>query len=144
MDHNVDVDAFLEHHGVKGMKWGIRRDEAVLNRMMGVRTFSNAGTHAERKAENEQAKADFKAYKATTSKEEQKADRAAAMQSKGQYLVEEALKDPDTIISTQSPAGYQMMLTGKEFTEHLSNGGAINLPMTNLTGMRINRPKGAS
>ncbi len=23
---NLEVDAFLEHYGVKGMKWGIRND----------------------------------------------------------------------------------------------------------------------
>lgn len=28
-------EAFLEHYGVKGMKWGIRRSEALLNRIRG-------------------------------------------------------------------------------------------------------------
>lgn len=31
----TDPDAYLEHYGVKGMKWGIRRSDALLGRLRG-------------------------------------------------------------------------------------------------------------
>lgn len=33
--YQTDPDAYLEHYGIKGMKWGVRRSEALLSRLRG-------------------------------------------------------------------------------------------------------------
>ena len=40
----ADTEAFLEHYGVKGMKWGVRRSDAELARARGGKVDKNSGT----------------------------------------------------------------------------------------------------
>jgi hypothetical protein len=42
------------------------------------------------------------------------------------------LKKPETLISLDHGAGYPTVVTGKEFTNYLSRGGAFNVRTTDV------------
>ena len=50
---SLTYDDYLEHYGVKGMKWGVRKDEAVLTRISRSKntTYDPTISKADRKAE---------------------------------------------------------------------------------------------
>jgi hypothetical protein len=50
-----DLDDILEHYGVKGMRWGVRRSQAELDRAAG-RTSKRKAARAAKKAAKEAAK----------------------------------------------------------------------------------------
>lgn len=131
------IEDFLEHHGVKGMKWGVRRDQALLNRIAGRRTSATGGTRDERKATNKQNRENYKAYKSSTTRKERRIDRKKAVESKANFLVEEALKNPTTLMVIRSPGNVPTLTSGKEFIDHLSRGGYMDPIYTDITDMRI-------
>lgn len=45
--YQMDRDAYLEHYGVKGMKWGVRRSREVLERLSGRAKKAAIGTKDE-------------------------------------------------------------------------------------------------
>lgn len=120
----LKVDEFLEHYGVKGMKWGVTRDDAVLNRMIGRRSVG----------ETKEDKQRFKDYKKSTSFKDRRADRKQAIQAKANKTVEDALKMPTSLIRVGTP-GYPTLMTGKEFTTYLSEGGYFDAVMTDIVAI---------
>ena len=87
-------DDVLFHYGVKGMKWGVRRDEAMLNRIGGLRQRVVGGTAQERKQLLKEHKRDWQNYKKSTTRAERKADAKKVWEEKVLYLAEEIKKDP--------------------------------------------------
>lgn len=135
MSDNMTAEEFLEHYGVKGMKWGVTRDEATLRRMQGQRVRARGGTRQERKDLNAQLKSDWKSYKKSTTRKERKADARASQQSKADYLVDIATKHSDTaLIQVGLPGGQRIVATGEEFVEHMALGGAMNAKTSEIYG----------
>lgn len=118
----------LSHHGVKGMKWGVVRDDAVLARIAG-------GKHP---SETKQDHQKYKQYKKTTPKAEQRVDRHKALESRINHVLEAALKKPDLLIEAGTP-GHSTLMTGKEFAEYLVNGGAVNPLRTGVSQYQLNK-----
>lgn len=133
--------SYLEHHGVKGMKWGVRRDQALLDRIAGRRTKAVGGTREQRKAANKQAKEDWKNYKSSTTRKERRADKKAAIESKANYIIENALKSPTTVFQINTPGNIPTLTTGKEMIDHLSRGGAFSPVYTDITNIKLGSSK---
>lgn len=132
---------FLAHHGVKGMRWGVRNapDEYVLRRMMGQNSRASGATREERKKLNKEGKQAWTQYKKNTSRKERNADTKAAYQSKADYLIDAALKNDMTLLQITSPNGIRTLISGKEFISELSAGKAFSPRDTELTGLEIRK-----
>lgn len=126
----------LIHYGVKGMKWGVRRDEGMLSRMVngGRKVTSTHPDKAVRKTENARNEAAWKDYKKSTTKAERKADTVKAREEKMSYLMDEASKAPMKSLFVVGTPGGNVLATGNEFVNHLLLGGAVDVRMTNLYG----------
>lgn len=120
------MDSFFAHHGIKGMKWGVRRDEAVLARIAGGRI----------QGETKDDRQKYKTYKKSTSRKDRKKDRWEARTSRVNHLVETSLKNPKNFVQVGTP-GYPTLMSGKEFVNYLSRGGALNPMTTNITDLRL-------
>lgn len=134
-----DGNKSLYHYGVKGMKWGVTKDEVLLRKIAGDERQLRAGggTKEERKALNKQSKQDWKGYKESTSRSERRSDRRTARAEKMAYLYDTVKNDPAAMVETRDPYGYKTLITGKEFTTHLENGGALNVPATEISKIRM-------
>jgi hypothetical protein len=119
------INEFLAHYGVKGMKWGVRRDEAVLARITG-------GKLADETKEEKQA---YKAYKKSTSGKERRQDRRGARESLAAHIVETSVANPKNFVKVGTP-GYPTLMRGQEFVDYLSRGGAFNPMTTSITNLQ--------
>lgn len=135
------VEDFLEHYGVKGMKWGVRRDQALLDRIAGRRNRAVGGTRQERKAANKKAKQDWKDYKSSTTRQERRSDRKAAIESKANFILDKALNSPTTLFEIHTPGNVKTLTTGKALVDHLSAGGAFSPVYTDISDIRLGSPK---
>ena len=135
-----DENFYLQHYGVKGMKWGVRKDEVLLRKIAGdeQRIRTGGGTKEERKAAKKQAKQDWKDYKKSTTRSERRSDRQTARAEKAAYLYETVKNDPAVMVETRDPRGYKTLIAGKVFITHLENGGALNVPSTEISDFRMN------
>ena len=133
-----DDNKALYHYGVKGMKWGVTKDEVLLRKIAGDERQLRAGggTRQERKALNKQSKQDWKDYKQSTTRSERRTDRQTARAEKMAYLYDTVKNDPAAMVETRDPYGYKTLITGKEFTTHLENGGSLNVPATEISHYR--------
>lgn len=133
--------AFLQHYGVKGMKWGVRRDQATLDRLAGGRNLRKAqareGTRAQRKATRRQQRDDWKNYKKTTSRKERRADARMARETKIKHLLSEANKQPSRALVISREGSFPQLVTGKQFVDHMMKGGAVDVNATNLTDLEF-------
>lgn len=129
-----DVDDFLAHYGVKGMKWGVRRDERLMSRIAGYRPTD------ETKEERKEGKAAYKEYKKSTSRKERRADKRAIFESRAQAVLDDALKNPLNIMQVGTP-GYPTLMQGKEFVDMMGKGGVFNPMTTFVTDMQFDVPK---
>lgn len=136
MNDNFAED-FLEHYGVKGMKWGVTRDEAVLRRLSGQRVNLRGAPKEERKAFKEQAKKDWKDYKSKTTRKERREDRRRAEEEKLGYILDQVSKDKKTLLQINTPGQMPTLISGKEFVDHLGRGGLVSPKYTELSGFRI-------
>lgn len=97
----AEVDDFLAHYGVKGMKWGKRK--AQDSSSTGERRLSRK----EHRAKVKKEQSDF-------------------YQKKVDRMIEEAVNDPDVLIKVRTLNG-TMIATGKEFINFLGRGGALDV-----------------
>lgn len=102
MTQVMSTENFLEHHGVKGMKWGVHKESRKVYRQR-VR----------------QEKSNFEQKKAHT-------------------LLNEAAKGGDKVlIKTRFGSDTtQRILTGKEFVDALSRGGAFDVRVSEVYATR--------
>ena len=98
-----DVDSFLEHYGVKGMRWGVRKNV----------TSSHKKSRREKRAEKKAAKQEF-------------------YNKKAQNIIAKSLEDPDTIVSLKTTDVYPTLVTGREFVEYASKGGIFDIRYTDI------------
>lgn len=125
--------SLLWHYGVKGMKWGVRRDQAVLDRLAGRRTRSSAATRSERKADNKAAKQQWKDFKSTTSRKERRGMRREALESRAGYVIDRAMNEDNAYVSLMNSAtGQKTIATGHQFIAHLAAGGAFDVKTTEI------------
>ena len=142
---SITYENYLEHYGVKGMKWGVRKDEAVLTRISRSKntTYDPTISKADRKAERKEGKAAYKEYKKNTNRKERKQDRKQATAERGQYILEEAVKNPTGFVSARfmlpNGAPHQSTMTGRLFVEQLSKGSMVDMRNTQLTMLEVRK-----
>ena len=112
--HDEVVDDFLEHFGVKGMKWGVRNKK-------------DTSTKSE------------KPKKLT--RKEVKAERDDFYQKKATRMLTKAQQDPESLILVKDLTAYPTVVTGKEFVSYLSKGGFIDIRYSDIYAVK-ERPDG--
>lgn len=102
-----DQYAEMYHYGVKGMKWGVRRKREKT----GV-------TRKQNRQMNREARDKF---------DREMVDRA----------VKASAKDSQTLVQMKAPGmTHPLVVTGKQFTEHLMLGGAVDSASTRVWATR--------
>ena len=114
-----NVDNFLAHYGVKGMKWGVTKSD--------YRSMS---------------KADRKQYRKKTLKERSKTFKEAREKNL-QLVADTSAKNGKEVFVKTRLAGdqYPTLMTGSEFTKHISKQGVFDANMTEIVAY-ANTPKG--
>lgn len=147
-DDKPTLEAALEHHGVKGMKWGVHRDPHTGVRPL-ARTLHNSrfGQHAVKNAEKHMAKQTIKQIekqnkeKAKVDKKQAKvrtrAEQDAFYQAKATRIMETAAKDPESLIALRTQYD-SVIVTGKQFVDHMTNGGLMDIRRTDIYATRPN------
>lgn len=114
----------LSHYGVKGMKWGVRRDHAVLDRLAGRKSNPGGRNRAERKANKQQRNSDWKNLKKSTTRGERKQLASEARSSKLDYIVNTVMNEPtNTLVSLSSPMGGGVIVRGETFVDEILKKG---------------------
>ena len=93
----------LEHYGVKGMRWGVRR-----------KRDQSGGSRP-----------------AKMTRKEVRADRDKFYREKADNVVRTAAGEKATLISVKTPAESRVV-TGREFVDYLSRGGVFNAKYTDV------------
>lgn len=103
-------EKFLSHFGIKGMKWGVRREDP-----------SDRGGPKPKKPPK-------------LTREEVRAEKKAFYEKKADDLFKEVFtKQNDVLVSVlDSRSGITNIVTGKEFATHLANGGWMNAKTTDI------------
>lgn len=107
-----NVDDFLAHYGVKGMKWGVTRSQ--------YKSLS---------------KSDKKQYRKKTFRERSKTLRNAQAEN-AKLTIEAAVKGGSNVLirSRGSMDSLPTVMTGKEFSAHVARGGAFDVKVTSVVG----------
>ncbi len=109
----LDLNNEFDHYGVKGMRWGRRKKRT---------STSDTGTSKS------------KASKKKLTRAEVRAERNAFYMARSERAVDTALrKKGDTLIYTStSPKVRGIVMSGNEFIDHISKGGAFDTRVTRV------------
>lgn len=109
----LDMNNEFDHFGVKGMRWGRRKKRT---------STSDTGTSKS------------KASKKKLTRAEVRAERNAFYMARSERAVDTALrKKGDTLIYTStSPKVRGIVMSGNEFIDHISKGGAFDTRVTRV------------
>ena len=114
-----NIDNFLAHYGVKGMKWGVTKSD--------YRSMS---------------KDDRKQYRKKTLKERSNTFKEAREKNL-KFVAETAAKNGNEVFVKTRLAGdqYPTLMSGSEFTRYISKQGVFDANMTTIAAY-ANTPKG--
>ena len=109
----LDMNDEFDHYGVKGMRWGRRKQRT---------STSDTGTSKS------------KASKKKLTRAEVRAERNAFYMARSERAVDTALrKKGDTLIYTSTtPKVRAIVMSGNEFIDHISKGGAFDTRVTRV------------
>lgn len=93
-DPTPEVEEFLEHYGVKGMKWGVRRSAAELARIRGQRRQATKDVRKLKKINRKGGKGSRAKYEAKKSEIEEKKSKDLAYKKKAN-IVEKRTREED-------------------------------------------------
>ena len=127
MENAEDLELF--HYGVKGMKWGVRKDEHAMNRIAGYKNTDAS------KSEVKETSAQVKAYKKSTTRAQRKQDIKDIYESKAEYIIEEARKNPKKLVAVVEEDGITSIAEGRQFIEALDKGGSFNPMLSSVTDL---------
>jgi hypothetical protein len=96
----------LEHHGIKGMRWGVRRDDS---------TSSSGGSSKPKKL----------------SRSEVAQEQRDFYQKKADNILKVASKDPESLIALKTPND-AVIVTGHQFVDHMTRGGLMDIRMSDV------------
>lgn len=106
------VEAFLAHHGVKGMKWGVRKDR---------------GDKVPRKERKKSSEVDApKKQSRRQRRKEAKRVRNEQYQKRATELLTAAAENPQSLVKVRTQYGHYL-LTGREFVSYTAKGGAFDV-----------------
>ena len=112
----------LKHSGVKGMKWGVRK-----NRDGGSRRGRAKGQSA-----GEASGAKPKKQSRRERRAEARQALAKAYQDRALEVFAEAEKNPTSLVKVRTESG-PWILTGQEFTDYVKNGGAFDVRTVDIS-----------
>lgn len=114
----IDRQVHLEHYGVKGMRWGQRK----LDRQSPMVSDKSTGITKDVKSGK------VVSYKPTGPR----SGRSAQGADFAKKIMSQAEKNPDDLYILNG----QVMVTGKQFLDHMIAGGVLDIRTTQLAGVR--------
>ena len=121
VEENENVENFLEHFGVKGMKWGVRRNRDSSDGGESNSRRDQKSTGAKRKT----AKKELEAY-----------NREAAEKfylDKADRVLKTAANDPESLISVRVwGTSHPTVATGREYVNFMTRGGIMDILATDV------------
>lgn len=139
----------LEHHGVKGQKWGVRRRseaeggpslssvKARTDHPLAPLRSKHDQARAERIASGQTRRGAKAAVQLQTAKE-----REDFYQNKAQNIIDVASKDHESLIALKTGNGQHLIVTGKQFIDHMTAGGLMDIKASDVYATRDRTPSG--
>ena len=106
----------LTHYGVKGMKWGVRKDRDGGSRR-GRAKDQSAGDASGAKPKKQSRR---------QRRQEERRARIEAHQARASEVFEQAANNPESLVKVRTEYG-PYILTGQQFVDYVSSGGAFDV-----------------
>ena len=109
-----EVETYLEHFGVKGMKWGVRK-------------------------KRDQGSDSSSPKKKKLTRQEVKAEKRAFYEKKAARLIYEAQRDPTVMLRITRPGDpIPNIVTGQQFLNYAKAGGVFDVRVSDIYAQRQN------
>lgn len=101
---------YLQHYGVKGMKWGVRKRRDVVNKPKRMSRKEVRNINRQRRQEHNAKRAEY-------------------------LLSEAATKKKDVLIAIRTPydkMNVPTIVTGTQFVDYMTRGGVLNIEQSDI------------
>src|SRR5690606_30669528 len=100
-----EVNGFLAHYGVKGMKWGVRKKRDSGG--------DSGGSSSKSKSSSDESGAKPKKQSRRQRRKEERRARIEAQQKRAADIIDQAAKNPDSLVKVRTQYG-PYLLSGRE------------------------------